>query len=104
MVVKGNIIRLIGTVLFWENSAQKLFHRLGHNVSLLLHDVCYTRTYVYEHFYVRSQNGEKRLFALSCLSVCPHGVTRLPLDGFGRNLIFRILFFFENMSTQFKFH
>ena len=36
-------------------------------------------------FYVRSQNCEKRLLVSSCLSVrssvCPHGTTRLRLDG-----------------------
>ena len=30
----------------------------------------------------------KRLLASSCLSVRPHRTTRLPLDGFSRNLIF----------------
>jgi len=39
-------------------------------------------------FQSRSQNCEKRLSASSCLSVCHHGTTRLPLDGFSRNLIF----------------
>ena len=38
-----------------------------------------------------SQNCEKQLLASSYLSVCPsvcaHGTTRLPLDGFSRNLI-----------------
>jgi len=33
-------------------------------------------------FYSLSQNCEKRLVAASCLSVCPHGTTRLLLDGF----------------------
>ena len=37
----------------------------------------------------RSQNFEKRLLASSCLSVCPHVTTRLPLDGFSLNLIFK---------------
>jgi len=35
-----------------------------------------------------SQNCEKRPIASSCLSVRPHGTSRLPLDGFLRNLIF----------------
>jgi len=36
------------------------------------------------HFWERLQNCEKRLLALSpvCLSVRPHGTTRLPLDGY----------------------
>ena len=42
------------------------------------------------YFQARSQNFEKRLLALSCLSVClslrPYGTTRLPLDGFSWNL------------------
>ena len=51
------------------------------------------RSYIFTHF---SQNCEKRLLASSFLSVClsarpsvlPHGTTRLPLDGYSRNLIF----------------
>ena len=43
-------------------------------------------------FQARSKNFEKRLLAISCLSVCPsvrlHGTTRLPLDRFSRNFIF----------------
>ena len=34
-----------------------------------------------------------RLLASSCLSVCPHGTTRLPLDVFSRNLISKYFFF-----------
>jgi hypothetical protein len=37
-----------------------------------------------------SQNCEKRLLAPSCLSVCPHGTTRLPLDDFYEILYLRI--------------
>jgi len=36
---------------------------------------------------MQSQNCEKWLLALSCLSVHPHGTTWLPLDGFSWNLI-----------------
>ena len=36
------------------------------------------------------------------MSVCPHGTTRLPLDGYWWNLIFET--FFENLSRKFKFH
>jgi hypothetical protein len=37
-------------------------------------------------FYTRKQNYEKRSLAQTgLLSVCPHGKTRLPLDGFPRN-------------------
>jgi len=32
--------------------------------------------------------AKKRLLASSCPSFCPHGTTRLPLDGFSWNLIF----------------
>jgi len=39
-------------------------------------------------YYARSRNCETQLLASSCLSVCPHGTTRLPLDGFSWNLIF----------------
>jgi hypothetical protein len=34
------------------------------------------------HFEVRSQNCEKWQLISSCLSVCPHGTNRLPLNGF----------------------
>jgi hypothetical protein len=34
-----------------------------------------------------SQNCEKRLLASSCLSVRPHGTSRLPLEGFTLNFI-----------------
>ena len=44
------------------------------------------------HLEVRSQNCERRLLASSCLSVRPHGTSRLPLDGFSWNLIY------ENIS------
>ena len=33
-----------------------------------------------------SQSCETRLLASSCLSVCPHGTNRLPIDGFSWNL------------------
>jgi hypothetical protein len=52
-------------------------------------------------FYARLQNCEKRLLALSCLSVRPHGTTRFPLDGFSWNNISE---FFENMSRKYKCH
>ena len=38
-----------------------------------------THFYAFRRF---SQNCEKRLLVSSCLSVRPHGTTRLPLDGF----------------------
>jgi hypothetical protein len=53
------------------------------------------------HFEVRSHTWEKRLFASSCPSVCPHGATRHPSDAFSWNLMFWI--FFANMSRKFKF-
>jgi len=39
-----------------------------------------------------------------CLSVCPHGKTRLPLDGFARNLIFNCISNFcpEKVKVQLK--
>jgi hypothetical protein len=36
------------------------------------------------------------------MSICPHGTSRLPLDGFLWNLIFE--YFFENLSTKLKFY
>jgi len=43
---------------------------------------------IFALFLARSQNCEDRLLSSSCLSVClsvtvcPHGTTRLPLDGY----------------------
>jgi len=53
-----------------------------------------------KNFYTRSQNCKKRLFVSPCLSVCPHGVTRLLLKKFQEILYVNI---FENMSRKFKF-
>jgi len=39
-------------------------------------------------YWARSQNCDKRLLALSCLSVRPHGTVRLQLNGFIRNFVF----------------
>ena len=39
----------------------------------------------------RSQNRYKRLLASLCLSVRPHGTTRLPLDGLKWNFIFELI-------------
>ena len=41
-------------------------------------------------------------FMSVCLSVHPHGTTRLPPDGFSRNFVFE--YFFENLSRKFKLH
>ena len=57
---------------------------------------CRTDRREYVFFKALSQNYEKQLLASSCvpvcpsirLSVCPHGTTRLPLDGYSWNLIF----------------
>ena len=53
-------------------------------------------------FQAVSRNCEKRLLASSCMSVRPHRITRLPLDGFWWNLY--LSFFLENLSRKFKFH
>jgi hypothetical protein len=55
-----------------------------------------TKTCASTFFWARLKNCEKLLLASSCLSVCPHGKTLLPLDGFLWNLIFWV--FFENLS------
>ena len=46
------------------------------------------------YFVARSQISGKRLLSSSCLSVCPHGTTRLPLQGFSCN--FKYLKIFRN--------
>jgi hypothetical protein len=51
-----------------------------------------------------SQNCEKRLLASSCVSVRPHGTTRLPLDGFSWSLIFIFPNCVENIEVSLKFH
>ena len=47
-----------------------------------------------------SQYSERRLYALSCLSVPPHGTNRLTLEGFLWNLIYQYVLKFcrENSS------
>jgi len=52
-------------------------------------------------FYARSQNCEKRLLALSCLPVCPHGTSGLPPDRFWWNLIF--VYFLKNCPDNSNF-
>jgi len=52
-------------------------------------------------FQASSQHCEKRLLASSCLSVCPHGTTRLSLQPF---LCILIWIFFENLARKFKLH
>ena len=42
-------------------------------------------------FWAPSRNFGKRLLASSCPSVCLHGTTQLPLDGFSWNFIFEFL-------------
>ena len=38
--------------------------------------------------FAKEKNCEKGLLGSSCPSVCPHGTTRHPTDGFSGNLIF----------------
>ena len=55
-------------------------------------------------YWARSQYCEKRLLALSCLSVRPHEKTWLSLDGFSWHLIFKyfseVFFFFIHGSVH----
>ena len=46
------------------------------------------KIFPYIPFEMRSQNCEKLLLPSSCLSVRPHGITRLPLDGFSLTMTF----------------
>ena len=42
-----------------------------------------------------------KAFIIFVMSVCPHGTTQLPLDGFSWNLIFEVFFlkiYYENLS------
>ena len=52
-------------------------------------------------FYALSQNFEKQLLALSCLSV-RMDTTRPSVDGFSQNLILE--HFFDNLLRKFKFY
>jgi len=54
----------------------------------------------FRHFRKNCQKGYELRHI--CLSVCPHGTTRLPLDRFLMKL--HILEFFENMSKKIKYH
>jgi len=49
----------------------------------------------------RSQNCAQRLLDASCLSVCPHGTTHLPLNGFWSKI--NVWVFFENLSRKINF-
>jgi hypothetical protein len=70
--------------------------------SLFRHICCFDFVYesCFSNVFRHTRNCEKRQLASLCLSVCPHGKTRLPLNVFSRNLIF----IFENLSSTFKFH
>jgi hypothetical protein len=80
------------------------FHRArtGCGVHLLFHPLGIMRPFAGDkagtslpttvYFEARLQSFEKRLLASSCLSVRPHRTTRLPMDGFSRNLIFECFF------------
>jgi hypothetical protein len=57
------------------------------------------------YFQARSQNLEKRLLASSCPSVCRHGTTWLPLDGFWLNLVFELFSkIYRENSSPLKFY
>ena len=51
---------------------------------------------LFTHYWALSQNCGKRISASSCLSVRPHGKTRLPLDGIF--IKFNILLSIENVE------
>jgi hypothetical protein len=53
-------------------------------------------------FRLLHKTAKKRLLSLSCLSVCPYGTTRLPLDGY--LWIFIYMSIFRNLSRKCKFH
>jgi hypothetical protein len=52
-------------------------------------------------FYARSQNCETVLSALSCLPVCSHGTTPVPLDKFSSNLIFEYFLKISGENSSF---
>jgi hypothetical protein len=51
---------------------------------------CYAQSLQISSIFIRGvrENGEKSLLDLLCVSVCPHGISRLPLEGVSWNLIF----------------
>jgi hypothetical protein len=49
--------------------------------------LCFFFRSTVQALFLGEQNCEKRLLAESCLPVCPHGTTRLPLDSWSWNLI-----------------
>jgi len=55
-------------------------------------------------FLARAQNSGKRLLASSRLSICPHGTTRIPLNGFSWKLIFEFFFFLNLSGGKLKFN
>jgi hypothetical protein len=60
----------------------------GANVNHAAKSCCILRSF--SDFYALSQNCEKRLLAV-WQSSCPHGTSRLPLEGFSLNLVFEYL-------------
>jgi hypothetical protein len=62
---------------------------------------------MFDPFFRRVRKFAKTNLVSSCLSVRPHGTTRLPLDGFSRTLIFEniyiyIFFFFSKIVEKFQ--
>jgi hypothetical protein len=76
-------------VRLWPHSQTKLFILLDNSFLAFVstHRPCYVPV-VLRLFRCVRKICEKRLLASSCLSVRPHGTTRLPLDGFSWNLVF----------------
>ena len=81
----------------WCQSIHLLSEHLHLSSALIWsrYSYCHTNFQIYcFHFQTLSQNGEKRLLTSSrpssvCPSVWPRGTTRLPLDGFLWNFVFK---------------
>jgi len=59
-----------------------------------------SKTFFFFKFLGAFEKFQKAIISL-VMSVCLHGTTRLPLEGFSPNLIFEHVF--ENMPRKFKF-
>ena len=95
------LISIISSVWYYSFLEFKLLLKCGYCRSSYVSVITIlllANAYKYRFLQARSQNCEKRLLASSCLSVCPHATTRLPLDGFSRNLIFEYFFFRKHVE------
>ena len=83
----GFVPRMMKLNALWEGRMFEISaHEFHFSVDQMLHTIVYLNDIqnICTHCL---KNSEKRLLASSCLSVRPHGTTRLPQQGFSLNLV-----------------